>query len=134
MENQSTQQLGRVHGIYTLSQPDLEHILNVENDRTNLTLNFNVMPRQQLLDQLENLFTLMLLEMRKHLTIRNKDGTLDDTPFKEFRIETYSFYDLKEALPEADGIDELRRVCELAFTLWGLFLKQLNVVIPTGRS
>jgi ribosomal protein L32 len=119
---------GQTKGVFTLYDPDMISINDIEQAKRTIMLNINNIDEIALIDQLKDLFGYMQTTLQKYFSIEEIKKQKVVAPDNK----AYDFYELKAILPQAiKNKDLIRIICELAYTDYNLLIKKIGVAIPT---
>jgi hypothetical protein len=133
-ENRTTSD--KSEGIYTISDIDKFTIARIENVKVNYTLNLTTLSSQEMIDQLDDLFSSMLVILEKYFS-----KELEDYKITTGKTEM-NFYQIKHTV---DGIRLMnieslttpmylcRKTAELGINVWDYFMRKLGVQIATKK-
>lgn len=131
MDTPVTPQSNTLTPLYTLADIDKYTIIQLETAKTAYMLNFNSMPITTLIEQSMDIFSQMQMILEKYFAPNMDKSVIEGVKQKSLNGQEYNFYEIKAVLPAINNTNVMRLACEMAFTIYNVFIKQLGVAIPT---
>jgi predicted house-cleaning noncanonical NTP pyrophosphatase (MazG superfamily) len=108
--------------VYTLADIDRFTIAQIEQGKAKFLSELNSYSEHRASESLQDLLSLMQTILEKYFTKET---------IEKKKIDGFDFYTIKRKIKGNVKISTVRRACELSFTIYNQFIKQIGVEIPT---
>lgn len=142
--NPNSENTQEIRAMYSKDEIDVFTLGDIERAKNTLLGSVNSLTTTQIHEQLNDLLSLMQTILEKYFTSYNKDGSLNRNNILNQKIDVFNpktnkndmfnFYDIKAVAENVYDPRILRKIMEMEFTIYNLFIKQLGVAIPTTRT